>query len=179
MLLNNLNVSDGCKVSFDSEVQTAPPSPETVPQNVSPRTGETSNSHADESEQAQKGEEPSEKEGASGEPLQGKIVEQEGDGENAEGISCEENGHVGNPEKEEGVIVAGAGESAAASGGMVDVSSLRTKLFDMCGDLSVSFFFFFFCAPVGVDFGKTGFVFSEFRCWACRGSSAVALVGAV
>lgn len=28
MLLNNLSVSNGCKVSFDSESSTAPPSPE-------------------------------------------------------------------------------------------------------------------------------------------------------
>lgn len=56
MLLNNLSVSDGCKVSFDSESATAPPSPEAASEaapaagRVFKRPGEAGGGDGDEKE---------------------------------------------------------------------------------------------------------------------------------
>eukprot|EP00752_Nemacystus_decipiens_P006580 g5924.t1 len=106
MLLNNLSVSDGCKVSFDSDSATAPPSPESAEAapagRVFKRPGEA-----------------------------GGEKENEESPENGQGA---EEGETSKETEKQAAAAAAAAEAAA--GGMTDIRELRSTLFSLCGDLS-------------------------------------------
>lgn len=123
MLLNNLSVRDGCKVSFDSEAATAPPTPEPSREQIfrSEGEGETSGNETGDGGGSDGGDDSQGKQAGS--------VEEGGEGRGG-----------GGEESTEGVAKEGADEVAVvkANGGMVDVSQLRSTLFGMCTDLSVS-----------------------------------------
>lgn len=120
MLLNNLSVRDGCKVSFDSEAATAPPSPESSPQVFLVEPQEEGGGGVETGEEGAGGGDGPERE-------QAEIVVGGGEGEGGGGEDSVE------------AAVAGVGGEGAATvgGGMVDVSQLRSTLFGLCTDLSV------------------------------------------
>lgn len=110
MLLNNLNVSNGCKVSFDSEVETAPPSPEALRETVFRVAGDEGGLNS--------------------------SVEDGGVGEDGIGGGSSPGSETAvDPLKEVDVAV---GEKDKGEEWMVDISGLRSDLFALCSDLTVS-----------------------------------------
>lgn len=127
MLLNNLSVRDGCKVSFDSETATAPPSPESSRQVFLVEPKEKEGGGVETGEKGVDG-----PEGEQAENVDGGV---EGEGRGGGEGGCEGEGEEDSVE----AAVAGVGAEGAATvgGGMVDVSQLRSTLFGLCADLSV------------------------------------------
>lgn len=146
MLLNNLCVSNGCQVSFDSDVTstvtTAPPS------DLDTEDGNDNNDN-NQSEQNGRNDQPKndqekKKKGHNDGENASKTTEEDGNTVTAAAIiagNSEEVSEENISEEEKSdptVAVVPVTGSATARGGMVDVSGLRSKLFELCADLSVS-----------------------------------------
>lgn len=110
MLLNNLNVGDGCKVSFESEVKTASDSPE---ENNTEKPGQS---------------EANENNAGSGSTW---ANEERNEDDTLNNERC---GGINAASKND------AETSTKRPGGMVDVSGLRVKLSELCDDLTVRIF---------------------------------------
>lgn len=122
MLLNNLNVGDGCKVSFESEIKTASDSSRGT---VFSREYEGRGPEGNNTEKLRQSEAGSGSRGANEESCGRRYND------------TLENGRCGGISA---VSQDDAETSAERPGGMVDVSGLRAKLSELCGDLAVRSF---------------------------------------